>query len=110
MSTETNDRAFITVNQDLLRLRNDLKALQQLESIAGKLDAWTRDQVTVNLRSDALHSKGWEGMSAAVVMLSDRTKMRAEINKTLERITSLERLCETYMRGGDIVQAKLAGD
>jgi len=55
-----------------------------------------------------VHSSEWNGLSKLVGMMADGT-IHNEVKKIKERVAELERLAETYVRGGNIIQAKLTG-
>jgi len=107
--SESNDKAFIKISKDLLCLRNDLLALNRLESLTKGINAWQRDQMR-NIRPDRVHSEKLSGLSLVVKLMGDYEAMIAEIKKIEHEIDRLEILSEAYIRGEDIVQTRLAMD
>lgn len=89
-------------------LRNDLAALEKLYNLFSYLNANTRDTIKT-FRGDRVHTDQYKGLSKALVMLGNG-EMTPELQSLRERIAKLEELSEGYLKGQDIVQARLAGD
>ena len=101
-----NDSAFIKVSIELMKRRNDLLALQKLKAATGRFDNWTRNQLG-GIRSDTLHSDEYQGMGKILSLIAG-DRIEDAIETTNAKLEELTRLSETYIRGGDIVAAKLA--
>lgn len=105
----SNDRAFISVTEELIRRQNDLEALRKLETICGGINDWTRKNLD-GLNPKRQHTEKLQGLTRAVHFLGNVGELRKEIKNTEGRIESLKTLAEAYMTGGDIVQIKLSMD
>lgn len=97
----SNDRAFIKISKELLCLRNDLACFKALQYINAR-------ESNKTFRTSMTNSDEWTGLGKIVGLLNDSTKMAQTIKKTEERITRLEELSEVYVKGGDLVAARLA--
>lgn len=105
--TTTNERAFITVSQELIRKQNDLDVLRKMESIGQGISEWNR-KMTSALTPDRVHSEGLEGASRVVHYLGNISELRKEIVRVEARIEQLKVLADAFMRGQDIVQLRLS--
>jgi hypothetical protein len=109
VSQESNDRAFIKLSKELICVRNDLEALVLLKIPVSVLNTYNVNKL-VHHRGDKTHSPELAGLSKAIEYMASDGKLNKAIEKAQTRVTELERLCEAYMRGEDIIQAKLARD
>jgi hypothetical protein len=105
----SNERAFIKISQDLIRRQNDLEMLIKLEAIGNNVSEYHRRSMS-NIDTKRTHSEPFAGLSMAVALMSDATKMKAEINKARDAIEKLRSLADAFMRGDDIVQTRLSMD
>jgi hypothetical protein len=110
--TETltpNDKAYIKISQELLRLRNDLSVMQMIPTITSSMNQWHRAKLK-EVRV-GLHSEGREGWSELLNLISsDTSELESSLQKIKGRIKLLEELSEAYIKGQDIIQLKLARD
>jgi hypothetical protein len=100
--TTANDQAFIKISKELHCLRNDLAALSAVQYTN------LRNTSLKGLRTDAVHSENYKGLGKIIELMSSEVKMREALEQLRERIHKLEDLSDVYMRGGDIVAARLA--
>jgi hypothetical protein len=105
----SNERAFIKISQDLICRQNDLEMLIKLEAIGNNVSEYHRRSMS-NIDTKRTHSEPFAGLSMAVALMSDATKMKAEINKARDAIEKLRTLADAFMRGEDIVQTRLSMD
>lgn len=82
-------------------------ALQKLKAVSNRLDNWSRNQIR-GTRADILHSDEFSNLSRILGMIESDDAIHESIEKTQRKIEELTVLSETYLRGGDIVAAKLA--
>lgn len=101
-----NDAAFIKVSSELIRRRNDLVALQKLKTVSSRLDNWSRGQIR-GTRTDTLHSDEFSNLSRILGMIESDDAIHESIERTQRKIEELTVLSEIYLRGGDVVAAKL---
>ena len=82
-------------------------ALQKLKTVSGRLDNWSRGQIR-GMRSDTLHSDEFSNLSQILAMIESEDAIHDSIEKTQRKIEQLTILSEVYLRGGDVVAAKLS--
>lgn len=104
-----NEKAFIKVSQDLLRARNDVLALQAIVEAAGQFNQWNRTKLSEH-RPDRHHTDEYLGISKALYLMGHAGEANNALTKAKGKVEALERLSEAYMRGENIIQAKLASE
>jgi len=60
------------------------------------------------MRSDTLHSDEFSNLSQILAMIESEDAIHDSIEKTQRKIEQLTILSEVYLRGGDVVAAKLS--
>lgn len=104
-----NDRAFIKVSTELLLLRNDHAAMVQLASLYRDINNYTKERLR-EFRTDRQHSKGLEGFSKVLFLIGNAEELQKATREAAKKIDELEKLCEAYVQGRDIVAEKLSRD
>lgn len=105
----SNERAFIKVSEELIRKQNDLDVLVKMEGVASGVSEWHR-KIIGALTQDRVHSEDFQGISKAMGLLGNIAQIRKSVTATQERIERLKCLADAYMRGEDIIQARLSQD
>ena len=102
-----NDEAFIKISSELICLRNDLEALKKLKILKSRMDNWSHKQLQ-GLDPSAVHTQLYQGLSRMIFLVSQEGSVENEIHRTEQRIVELTTLSTAYLRGEDVVAAKLA--
>jgi len=104
-----NERAFITISDELRRLENSLVVMEVLKKTVVRMDQWTKTNL-----ADVDHNhvftaemEGW--LKVIPYICDDGSKIREKADTAATRIEELKKLQEVFLKGGNIVAAKLSG-
>lgn len=105
-----NDVAFIKVSSELHMVRNSLAFLEVFKSYALRADNWTKSKLIDLDTSSVLVDECNSFKDIIPYITDDGDKIRNLILRLQKRQKELEKLSDTYLKGGDILVAKLSRD
>ncbi len=103
-----NEFAFLQISEEYHKINNSLQVLDKFATVVSRLDSWTKQKLG-EIDPDKVMIQDMEGFARVLPYLADDgdtlRRKQAVLNK---RVKELSSLMDTYLRGGDIVVAKLS--
>lgn len=104
----TNQKSFIAISEERCRLDNSLNVMESMAKSVSRMDQWSK-QYMGDLKTDIAFTAEVESwMKVIPYLCDDGSKIKTKIEQTRARINELKNLQEVFLKGGDIVQAKLS--
>jgi len=103
----TNEKSFIKISEELRRLENSLEIVKAFKAFISRADNFAKTQLG-NIELDKAFTAEIDAWVTIFPYISDSTKLIVKIEDMELRIKELCALQDVYLKGGDIVAAKLA--
>ena len=108
----SNDRAFLNISRQMRLLENDISGMEAIHRVASRLgnDSYGMG-LARKLDLSRPHGEEVQPLVAGVkVLLMDHRDLEARLDKMKDRLERLRELADEYLKGNDIVAARLSKD